>query len=225
MHGARQYPGSVHLLIMELTRWLLLLLTELKATSLLEWIGVGFGVAEVLLARTNKIALYPCGIISIIITLYIYYASGLYGEVALNGYYLIMSAYGWWHWVRRKDEAAVEVAYASKCERWLAVTIVLVAFTVLYFSLKNLTDSEVPFWDAVVSATAWAGMWLLARRRIENWILLNISNLIAIPLLLYKGHPLYALLTLFLFIVACFGYVQWKKIIEKKYEAQRLATI
>jgi nicotinamide mononucleotide transporter len=62
-----------------------------------------------------------------------------------------------------------------------------------------------------VSATACAGMWLLAKHKIENWILLNISNAIAIPLLVYKGIPLTACLTLFLFIVACFGYFNWRK--------------
>ncbi len=65
-----------------------------------------------------------------------------------------------------------------------------------------------------IRATAWAGMWLLAKRKIENWILLNISNLFAIPLLLYKQLPLFAGLTLFLFIVAVLGYYEWRKIIR-----------
>jgi nicotinamide mononucleotide transporter len=72
--------------------------------------------------------------------------------------------------------------------------------------------------DAWVSATAWAGMWLLAKRKIENWILLNISNAFAIPLLFYKQLPLYALLTAFLFIVAVLGYFDWMKILKQKNE-------
>ena len=83
---------------------------------------------------------------------------------------------------------------------------------VLYFALKNFTDSDVPLIDAWVSSTAWAGMWLLARRKIENWILLNISNAFAIPLLFYKNLPLFALLTIFLFGVAVWGYFEWKKL-------------
>jgi len=70
----------------------------------------------------------------------------------------------------------------------------------------------VPAWDAWVSATAWAGMWLLAKRKVENWILLNISNAFAVPLLLYKSLPLYAVLTVILFVVACFGYFDWRRI-------------
>ena len=70
-------------------------------------------------------------------------------------------------------------------------------------------------WDAWITATAWAGMWLLARRKIENWILLNISNAFAIPLLAYKGLHLYSLLTVYLFIVAIFGYFEWRKLIHR----------
>jgi nicotinamide mononucleotide transporter len=66
-----------------------------------------------------------------------------------------------------------------------------------------------------VSATAWAGMWLLSKRKIENWVLLNVSNFFAIPLLLYKQLPLFAALTSFLFLVAIFGYLDWRKIINK----------
>jgi nicotinamide mononucleotide transporter len=89
----------------------------------------------------------------------------------------------------------------------------------LYTVLVNFTDSTVPLADSWVSATAWAGMWLLAKRKIENWILLNISNAFAIPLLLYKQLPLYAALTLFLFVIAILGYIDWNKTLKQKANA------
>ena len=82
--------------------------------------------------------------------------------------------------------------------------------------LGQHTDSDVPYWDAVVCAFAWAGMWLMAKRKIENWIYLNISNLISVPLLIYKELYIYAGLTAFLFAVAVSGYIKWKKIIAQK---------
>jgi nicotinamide mononucleotide transporter len=94
--------------------------------------------------------------------------------------------------------------------------IVAISFALLALMLKNFTPSTVPFWDAWVSATAWAGMWLLAKRKIENWILLNISNAFAMPLLLYKQLPLFAALTLFLFVVAIQGFYQWRKIVRRE---------
>ena len=84
----------------------------------------------------------------------------------------------------------------------------------LYFVLDKFTTSDVAGWDAFVSSTAWAGMWLLARRKLENWILLNLSNLVAVPLQFYKGIPLYGLLTAVLFVVAIFGYYNWKRLMK-----------
>ncbi|MGK6351273.1 nicotinamide riboside transporter PnuC [Parapedobacter sp. DT-150] len=184
--------------------------------GVLQWIGVACGVVQVLLAKANNVLLYPFGIASIVITVYVLYAAGLYAEILLNLYYLIMSIYGWAYWVRRKDDAPVQATYATNREWGITILIVALGFPGLYYCLVHFTDSTVPAWDAWVSATAWAGMWLLAKRKIENWILLNISNAFAIPLLAYKGLHLYAALTLFLFIVAVFGYFEWRKIINRQ---------
>jgi len=127
-----------------------------------------------------------------------------------------MSAYGWWYWIKKKDQPAIKITYNTRKDWWIVIAIVVISFGILYYSLKTFTPSTVPVWDAWVSATAWAGMWLLAKRKVENWILLNISNIFAIPLLVYKQLPLFAALTLFLFIVAIFGYFEWKKIIRQE---------
>jgi len=189
---------------------------QLRQTPLLHWVGVVCGVVQVLLAKSNKVLLYPFGIASVLITIYVLYEAGLYAEILLNGYYLIMSIYGWVHWVTRQGQPQVMAAYSRRGDWYITLLIVSVGFPALYFSLAHFTDSTVPVWDAWVSATAWAGMWLLAKRKIENWILLNISNAFAIPLLVHKDLHLYALLTLFLFIVAVFGYVEWKRIIKRQ---------
>ena len=102
--------------------------------------------------------------------------------------------------------------------------IVVGGYLALYIILKYFTPSTVPHWDALVSATAWAGMWLLARRKVENWILLNISNAFAIPLLFQKALPLYGLLTIFLFIVAVQGYYSWRKKINQDNDVSRYRT-
>lgn len=204
---------------MNIHEWAQAFVVQLKAVSLLEWVGVSFGVAEVLLARANKIALYPCGIIAVVISTYIFFNAGLYAESALNLYYFIMSIYGWWFWVNRKNHTAPAISRSTKRDWAITIVIVVTAFVLLYTVLVNFTDSTVPVADAWVSATAWAGMWLLAKRKIENWILLNISNALAIPLLLYKQLPLYAALTLFLFIIAVLGYIDWNKKIKQQIHA------
>lgn len=196
---------------MNVTEWWSLLVIELKEVGWLQWVGVLLGVAQVLLARANKIALYPAGILSSAIAMYLLLHGGLYGEGLLNFYYIVMSAYGWWHWIKKKDEPPVRISHATKKD-WLVVAAITAGgYGLLFFVLSAFTPSTVPHWDAWVSATAWAGMWLLARRKIENWILLNISNAFAIPLLFHKQLPLYALLTVFLFAVAVQGYFAWRK--------------
>jgi len=189
----------------------------LKQAAKIDWLqklAVALGVAEVLYAKANKIWLYPTGITGTLLSIYILLMAGLYAESLLNGYYVIMSIYGWWYWIKKKDLPPVKITYCNRKD-WITVSgIILVSFILLAILLKKFTSSSVPFWDAWVSATAWAGMWLLAKHKIENWILLNVSNAFAIPLLFYKHLLMYAGLTAFLFIVAVLGYIEWKKIIR-----------
>src|SRR3954470_18272846 len=201
---------------MDLQHWLTLFKEQVKQTSLMEWASVSFSVAEVLLAKVNNVWLYPTGIIGILLGTYILLDVGLYAESILNAYYLIMSIYGWWYWIKRRNEPPVKISMNNKQDWAITLLIVFVGWGVLYLLLKNFTDSTVPIWDAWVSSTAWAGMWLLARRKLENWILLNVSNLFAIPLLWHKQLVLFAALTLFLFIVAIFGFFDWRKIYRKE---------
>lgn len=197
---------------MTLQNWFSLIIDQIQQTPLLEWLAVIMAVAEVLLAQHNNVWLYPAGIISTLLFIYIMANAGLYAESALNIYYLLMSVYGWLHWITRKNDPSLAITLANKKEWYTTSAIVLSGWLIIYFVLSKFTTSNVPAWDAWVSATAWAGMWLLAKRKIENWLVLNLSNIFAIPLLIYKQLPLTALLTLFLFIVAIFGYFKWKRL-------------
>jgi len=196
--------------------WWSLFVQQIRETSWLEWLAVTLGVAEVLYAKANKIWLYPTGITGTLLSIYLFMMAGLYAEGLLNGYYVIMSVYGWWYWIKKKNLTPVKITYCTRKEWLTVISIVAGSFIILYLLLKNFTPSTVPFWDAWISATAWAGMWLLAKRKIENWILLNISNAFAIPILFYKHLLLYSGLTIFLFIVAVQGYITWRKITRKE---------
>jgi len=196
-----------------------LLADQWQKTTTLEIIGVLFGMLQVLLAFRNSILTYPAGIISTAIYTWMFAQPdpGLYADASLNLYYLIMSIYGWALWSKNKaNSKPMSVAHASGKDLQIAAGIALGAFALLYFVLANLTPSTVPVWDSLVSALAWSGMWLLARRKVENWLFLNLSNLIAIPLLFHKQMPLTALLTAFLFTVAVFGYFRWRKLAREE---------
>lgn len=190
-------------------------LTALQETSWLERFSVVCGVIQVLLSKNNKVSNYFFGILSIISGMYVLFGAKLYAEIALSMYYLVMSIYGWWYWVTNKTAAERPITSSNAREWGIVAAISLLGFGLLYLVLMYLTDSDVPVWDAWVSSTAWAGMWLLARRKLENWILLNISNAFAIPLLIYKDLYLFAALTTFLFIVAIFGFFKWRRLMEQ----------
>lgn len=188
----------------------------LQQTSWQEWLGVFFSIFQVLLARKNNSNNYLFGIAGISLSLYVMMQSKLYAEFTLYLYYLVMSIYGWLYWKFGKSQSETTISETTNQEKFITAGIVVGTFSLFWICLTKFTDSDVPVVDSLVSAFAWAGMWLMARRKIENWILLNISNIIVIPLLIHKELYLYAGLTAFLFIVAISGYFEWRKIIKSK---------
>lgn len=195
-----------------------LLLRQIQNTNILEWCAVSFGVSEVLLAKKNSIWLYPTGIIGILCGSILLLDSKLYAETLLHGYYLVMSIYGWVNWKRRTQSGASRISKSNRRDQAVTFAIAILGWGFLYFMLTTFTDSDVPLIDAFVSSTAWAGMWLLAKRKLENWIWLNISNLVAIPLLYSKQLYMFSFLTLFLFVVAIFGYLDWNRELKNQHE-------
>jgi len=192
---------------------------------IIEMISVIFGITEVLLSYRNNVLLYPAGIISCCLSIFLLAENKLYAESGLSVYYFVMSIWGWIQWQKRsRTSDHLPITKANRKDWGIVTAICLGGFVGIFLILKNFTDSTVPYMDAFVSATAWAGMYLLARRKLENWIVLNVSNIVAIPLLFYKGLPLYALLTVVLFTVAVFGYFKWKRIMKEEDAATDLKT-
>lgn len=191
----------------------------LSKTSLLEWFGVFFAVVQVLLAQRNNIHNYLFGIAGIVLAMFVKFNARLYAEFTLDFYYLVMSIYGWLFWKFGKQQTETPISFTTITEKYKATGIVVAAFLIFYIFLTNYTNSDVPLWDSLVTAFAWAGMWLMAKRKIENWVLLNISNFLAVPLLIHKELYLYAALTAFLFVVAIFGYMNWYKILKQQKNA------
>ena len=198
---------------MEQVRYYLeVFLVNVRATTWLEWIAVTTAVAQVLLARANKASNYIFGVVSTAITIALYAKGALYAEAALNIYYLVMSIYGLWHWRGEGRQIAVPVTFSSPRDWGIAAAVAAGTLIIGFMALKAFSNSDVPLWDASAAALAFAGMWLLAQRKVENWLWLNASNAIALPLLFFKGFIMMAALYGFLFIVAIFGYFGWRRI-------------
>lgn len=132
--------------------------------------------------------------------------------MGINAYYFIMSVYGWYHWTNTGDAQKEQIPISSNNmkENIIAVTAMITAFLIIRFGL-DYTDSDVPGWDAFTTATAITGMWLMARKKIENWIAWILTDLVAVPLYLYKGLPLTSFQFFVFTILATWGYFSWKK--------------
>lgn len=185
------------------------LLEQFKATSFIEWVAFLFGVAQVVLAWLKKTENFYAGLFSVLLYTYVFYKVGLFAESLLNAYYVWMSVWGIVVW--KKENTSLPIASCSFQQNQHSALGALLTWGLLYFVLTQFTSSSVPLLDALVSALAWVGSFLLVKRKIENWLWLTASNLLAIFLQLYKGMPLTALLTLIYLGVGILGFYDWRK--------------
>ena len=180
-------------------------------TTPVELIAVFFGLLCVWSMKKESILAFPFGIINVLIYVYICFTAKLYAYAGINIFYFVMSAYGWYNWLRTGDnEEKIRITECSKKERiWNSIAI-LVFFIVLWILLKKLTDSVVPLWDAITTAIYIIGMWLLARKKIENWILWIAGDFISIFLLAYEKLYFSSFQFLVFTVIAVLGYLEWR---------------
>ena len=195
-----------------------MILEDLLQLRWQEWASTLAQVASVYYARKNNILVYPTGIIGVLLAAYIYFflvAPPLYADGGLNLYYFAMSVYGWVRWSQRKADQQIAYPISQCTRRELAggILLFLGAWALLYAVLAFYTDSNTPVMDALVSSSAITAMWWMATRKLENWIAWIASNLVAIPLNLYKGLPVFTIMYVLFLFMAYQGYRDWKKAI------------
>lgn len=180
-----------------------------------EGLAVIFATISVLCSRANSIWVYPTGIISILLGISIFIDAdyNLYPDAALNIYYLTMSIYGWYYWKKGKKntEKETKITSCSTKELMIASSIFLVLWGALYWALSTYNINNVPMMDSFTSSIAASGMWLLAKRKIENWIAFFLADFVAIGLFFYKGLFLFSLLNVLYVVICVSGYRLWKK--------------
>ena len=188
----------------------------LRQLSVLEALGVVFGLLSVWFAKRESILVFPTGIISVLIYVYLCFSTRLYADMAINVYYFVMSVYGWYYW-SRKDTSDHQTPITRNSKRdWVwTVTILVISFILLSQLLIYLTDSDVPIIDALTTAIFFVGMQLMAKKKIENWLAWILGDFISVPLYYYKGLVLTSLQFFIFFIIAILGYISWKKTLDQ----------
>lgn len=180
----------------------------------LEIIAVFFGFISAWFSKMNNILIYPTGIISTAIFVYLLGVYGLLGDLVINAYYFSMSIYGWYFWTRKIDkEHYIPITTTTNKENKISIGIftgsIIFIFAIYQFFEK--WNSWTAYVDTLTTAIFFVAMWLLARKKIENWIFLLVGNLISIPLYFYKGLIFTSFQFIIFVIISIIGYRAWKK--------------
>jgi len=185
---------------------------NLLHTSWLEAIAVLFGLLSVWYAKKANILVYPTGIFSVLIYVYICYYAGLYADMGINFFYFVVSIYGWYKWTRKDELAQVlPISRCSKAEHIWGVIFTVALFLILQYILRKFTDSTVPYWDSFTTAIFIVGMVLMALKKIENWIYWIIGDVVSIPLYFHKDLVLTSFQYFVFLILAVMGYLAWRE--------------
>ena len=183
----------------------------------LEIVAVFFGIASVLYAKKENIWVFPTGIISTVLYVYICYQFTLYGDVVINLYYTLMSLYGWYVWNHKTSGQSIEITKSNPLDmlKALGIFISTAAFVVGVYLYFDRFDRVTDYFDTFTSGIFFAGMWLMAHKKIEHWMFWILGNLISIPLYFVKGLGFSGLQFTIFLVLAIQGYIEWKKHLNK----------
>lgn len=185
----------------------------------LEISAIIFGLLSVWYAKKDNILVFPTGIINTAIYVYLLWKWSLLGDMMINFYYVVMSIYGWYHWTRKKDDVVeFPISSMNTYERKVSVVIFVltIGFVVAVYTFFGKFTHWTSYIDTLVTGIFFVGMWLMARRKIENWILWIIGDIISIPMYFVKGYSFTSIQYLIFTIIAVFGYLEWKRTLQQK---------
>ena len=195
----------------------------MQQTSLLEYIAVISGIVSVWYSKNENILVFPTGLISTIIYIYLSYKGDLIGEASVNIYYSILSVYGWILWSRKdvQQHIKLHISFSTK-KQWLQqlsffAILYLLIFLILTYLKTSFYPGVIPWADAFASATAYTGMWLMARKKIESWYWWIATNIASIPLYFTKGLVFTSVFYVVLLMMAFAGLIEWKHRLRKQY--------
>jgi len=183
----------------------------------LEIIGVVFGLLSVWLAKKNHIGVFPTGMISTFAYVYLLFQWGLIGDMMINAYYFAVSIYGWYIWTRVNDQKEQTHISPMSTTEWRNIAALFLGSLLFVYSVYQwfgLWNSSTAVIDTFTTAIFFSGMWLMARRKIENWIFWIVGDVISVPLYLVKGFSFTSFQYLIFTFIAIFGYLAWKKTLD-----------
>lgn len=185
---------------------------------LLEFLAFVFGILSVWFARKESIWVYPSGLIATLITTYLLFMAGYLGDMMINGYFSIMSVYGWYNWSKKRNgKERLPISRTNSEEKILGIVLFFATIFVV-FAIYNFFNYEIKkdnYIDIFASGIFFTGMWYMANKKIENWTLWIIGDIIVTPLYAYRGLGILSLQYLIFTILAISAYLEWRKILNR----------
>ena len=184
----------------------------------LELVAGAFTIASVVYSKKNNVLVFPTGMICTAIFVYLLLKWGLLGDMIINGYYFIMSIYGWHLWTRKKDgKTVIPISKTTKKQHLISLGLFIITFVFVFivYAAFDKFNHWSAYLDTITTALFFVAMWLMAKRKIENWIYWIIGDIITVPLYFYKGYTFSSILYFVLTIIAIYGYLAWKKNLNK----------
>jgi nicotinamide mononucleotide transporter len=183
--------------------------------SLLEVFGFMTGAACVALLVRQNIWNWPIGIANNLLFSVLFYRHGLYADMGLQGFYIAISAYGWWSWLHGgRDHGALKVSRVAPPVAVLLVTLLVVTTIVLTTMLRRFTNSTVPVLDSLITAMSLVAQFMMTRKWVENWLLWIAANCLSVGLLIYKGLYVTSGLYLVYQLLCVMGLLQWRRALK-----------
>lgn len=182
----------------------------------LEFLAFVTGILSVYFAKKENIWVYPTGLISTLITVYLLYQAQYFGDMTMNVYYSIMSVYGWYRWTKGADDDALAITRTSTNEKIVGLGMFVLTLLVTYgvYQFFDYTLEIPNYIDIFTSGLFFTAMWYMALKKIENWTLWIIGDCIAVPLFAYRGLGMLSLQYLVFTVLAVLAYIEWKKILN-----------
>ena len=174
------------------------------------------GLVYIWLEYRASIYLWIAGIIMPAIDIFLYYEAGLYADFGMAIYYTLAALYGYavWKWGKKRGTAADEQLPITRFPKHKVLPVALlfaVAWAAIYEILIHFTNSDVPITDSFANALSFVGLWALARKYLEQWMVWIVVDVVLSALYIYKGIPFKASLYALYVVIAVAGYFKWKK--------------
>jgi nicotinamide mononucleotide transporter len=180
-----------------------------------EIIAAALGFVAIFLQIRQNVWYWFVSIIMVSMYIYIYIDAKLYADMSLQVYYLGISFYGWYLWLfgKRSNDHRVPLPVSTTTHRvrLVLLTISVTLFFLMAWFLKYYTDSDLPYWDSFTTALSFVATWMLAKKKIENWLIWIVVDAVSVGIYIHKELYPTAVLFFFLTILAVVGYRQWKK--------------